>query len=274
MDKEHSGIQVIARAAAILRAVGRDPVSLGTLARQTGLPRSTVQRIVDALAAEQFLEAGETGVRLGWGLARLAQLASSDVVLAVRPHLEDLFASTHESVDIAARHGAEVSFLDRIVSDQELRVVPITDKPRPLHAMANGKAILAGMADAEVERLMAGKLVRLTDTTITTMPALLAELATIRENGFSYDREEHVAGVCAIGATIAAPGLAPHAISVAVPASRFYTNLESLQESVQLAKHAIEATLTDLQESGGQAWFQKKSGSEHILARKRGQDKA
>jgi len=251
MDKENGGIQVIARAAAILRAVGRDPVSLGTLARQTGLPRSTVQRIVDALAAEQFVEAGETGVRLGWGLARLAQLASSDVVQAARPHLEDLFASTHESVDIATRHGAEVSFLDRIVSDQELRVVPITDKPRPLHAMANGKAVLAGMADSDVERLMEGKLVRLTDATITTMPALLAELAAIREHGFSYDREEHFPGVCAIGATIRVPGLAPHAISVAVPASRFDANLQLLQDSIRLAQRAIEATLTDLQGSGG-----------------------
>ena len=55
MDKEAGGIQVIARAAAILRAVGRQGMSLGALARDTGLPRSTVQRIVDALATEHFV---------------------------------------------------------------------------------------------------------------------------------------------------------------------------------------------------------------------------
>ena len=68
MQKDTGGIQVIARAAAILRALGREGMSLGALAKQTGLPRSTVQRIVDALAAEDFVEAGDAGVRLGWGL--------------------------------------------------------------------------------------------------------------------------------------------------------------------------------------------------------------
>lgn len=100
-----------------------------------------------------FVEAGDAGVRLGWGLGRLAQLAQSDIVLAARPYLEALFEATHESVDISARQGSEVSFLDRIVSDQELRAVPIANKPRRLHAMANGKALLSSMSDAQVERL-------------------------------------------------------------------------------------------------------------------------
>ena len=45
------GIQVIARAAAVLRALRDAPsgLSLGALAEATGLPRSTVQRIVAAL---------------------------------------------------------------------------------------------------------------------------------------------------------------------------------------------------------------------------------
>lgn len=247
MQKDTGGIQVIARAAAILRALGREGMSLGALAKQTGLPRSTVQRIVDALAAEDFVEAGDAGVRLGWGLGRLAQLAQSDIVLAARPHLEALFEATHESVDISARQGSEVSFLDRIVSDQELRVVPIANKPRRLHAMANGKALLSSMSDAEVERLLQDSLLAMTPHTITTLPALLADLALARASGFSHDREEHALGVCAIGTAIRVPGLPALAISVAAPASRFDASLPAFQQALQTARAAIEQSLAALQ---------------------------
>lgn len=246
VQHDKGGIQVIARAAAILRALGREGISLGALAKETGLARSTVQRIVDALAQENLVEAGEAGVRLGWGLGQLAQLAQSDIVLAVRPHLEALFERTRESVDLSARHGREVAFLDRIISDQELRVVPISDKPRPLHSMANGKALLASLADAQVERLLPGVLAALTAHTITALPVLLAELAQVRASGVSFDREEHALGVCALGAAVCVPGLAPHAISIAVPATRFDSSMPALQEALLQARADIEASLRAL----------------------------
>ena len=51
------GIQVIARAANILRALEGEGegLSLGEIAARVDLPRSTVQRIVTALADEQLL---------------------------------------------------------------------------------------------------------------------------------------------------------------------------------------------------------------------------
>lgn len=246
MDKESNGtggIQVIARAAAILRAVGREGVSLGTLARQTGLPRSTVQRIVDALAAENFVEAGEAGVRLGWGLGRLAQIAHSDIIVRVRPYLESLFQATNETVDFAFRNGKEVAFLDRIISEQELRVVPVTNKSRPLYAMANGKALLSVMSDDEVGTLLNSAFDCLTPATVGDLSKLLAMLAAIREEGFSYDREEHAAGVCAISTTVCVHGVPPHAISVVVPAQRFEVQLPAMRDALREARSGMEAAL-------------------------------
>jgi len=243
MDKEAGGIQVIARAAAILRAVGRQGMSLGALARDTGLPRSTVQRIVDALATEHFVEAGEDGVKLGGGIRQLAQATHTDVVQAVRPFLEALYDATGETVDIACRGGREVVFLDRINSTQELRVVSITDKPRPLHAMANGKALLACMgADAGL-RLMEKHLIRLTEHTVHTCEDLVANIEAIRQEGFAYDREEHAVGVCAIGVPIRVPGLQAHAISVALPTSRFEGSRELIKEKLRQTQIAVEAAL-------------------------------
>ncbi|MGI9493370.1 MAG: helix-turn-helix domain-containing protein, partial [Geminicoccaceae bacterium] len=57
------GIQVIARAASILRALGEDTsgMSLGQIADKVGLPRSTVQRIVGALQAERLVISSTSG---------------------------------------------------------------------------------------------------------------------------------------------------------------------------------------------------------------------
>src|ERR1700688_1979974 len=91
----HSQVQVIARAAAILRALEDEAagLSLGQIAQRVNLPRSTVQRIVAALEAEKFLiAASPTGrVRLGPTILRLAASARTDVAAVAPPSLTQLF---------------------------------------------------------------------------------------------------------------------------------------------------------------------------------------
>lgn len=237
------GIQVIARAVAVLRALEQEGSSLGTLAKATGLPRSTVQRIVDSLAAENLVETGDTGVRPGWGLQQLAQKGQSMVAQRVRPHLQALFEATHETVDISTFHGRQVTFLDRIISDQELRVVPINDRPRPLHAMANGKAMLSCLNDRQLAAMLPDPFTPLTAHTVSSLADLKAELRMIRSDGFSYDREEHVVGICAIGTPLDVPGLQPHAISAVMPVSRFEDRLPLLRDALHRCRVDMEAAL-------------------------------
>ena len=67
----------------------------------------------------------------------------------------------------------------------------------PANCTASGKALLSALSDDEVRRLYAGRkeLPRLTDRSITALPKLLAELATIRSEGCSIDDEETVKGM-------------------------------------------------------------------------------
>jgi len=226
------GIQVIARAAAILRALGPESMSLGAIARETMLPRSTVQRIVDALAAERLVEAGESGVRPGWGLQRLTTVGEVDVVSVAHPHLEWLFEQTRETVDLAMGQGKEVVFLDHIVCDQTLRVVPIIERPRALHLMANGKAILSAMSDATVRKLFDGKRGRSGDH--VHPDALLKELATIRKSGFSFDRAGH-----AEASTPSAPRFALKACALRAVACRAIMPLRGRPRQIQKCAQGV-----------------------------------
>lgn len=241
-DGSH-GIQVIARAAAILRALGPEAMSLGEIARETALPRSTVQRIVDALAAEQLVEAGAKGVRPGWGLQRLATTGEAGVVAAMHPHLAWLFEQTRETVDFSMGQGREVVFLDRIVSDQTLRVVPLLDRPRVLHVMANGKAVLSTMSDQAIERLLAP---RVGSSTSVDLPQLMKEIEQVRRSGFAFDRGGHSEGVNAVGTPVMVTGLRPYALSIAAPSIRFERSVERFKEALHECRRRCEDELSRL----------------------------
>lgn len=91
-DEKTGGIQVIARAAKILNALGEQPggMSLGEIAQAVELPRSTVQRIVAALdSAELVRSSGAGGLRLGPALLKLISSVHTDVVDLVSPLLEN-----------------------------------------------------------------------------------------------------------------------------------------------------------------------------------------
>lgn len=218
------GIQVIARAAAILREVGAQPdgLSLGKLASATGLARSTVQRIVDALEMEHLVQAGAGGVRPGWGLRRLGELPGSGIAQELRGALYQLFEATHETIDLSTLSAGEVLFMDRFLSDQPERALPSVGAIYPAYTMSSGKALLAGLSDHDVAALYGdAPLQRLTDHTVTDLAALQRQLDEIRAGGFAYDREEHAAGKSAIGLPVGVHQGVLLAISVVMPSARF-----------------------------------------------------
>ncbi len=244
-NKLTNGIQVISRAVAILQVLDSTSRSLGNIAAQTGLPRSTVQRIVDALAQENLVECGSAGVRLSWGIQNIASKACSGTGKIAKPALERLFSDTHETVDISTARGCEVSFIERIISDQELRVVPFPDKPRPLHAMANGKALLSLYNDEQIRELYPCEPEALTPRTMTRLDDLMLQVAEIRRCGFAYDTEEHVVGVCGIGLPLPLPGRGDYALSVVMPASRFAESKHAVEKSLMICRDTILEALRD-----------------------------
>ena len=120
-------VQVIARAAAILRSLEDQPsgLSLGQIAQRVGLARSTVQRIVSALEVEKLvIAASPTGrVRLGPAILRLATSVQTDFVTIARPFMVKLSNELRETVDVASVKRDHLVFIDQVVGPQRLRTV-------------------------------------------------------------------------------------------------------------------------------------------------------
>jgi DNA-binding IclR family transcriptional regulator len=248
VEKEKSQIQVIARAGAILRALENEAagLSLGQIAQRVDLARSTVQRIVAALAAEKLVIAVSPmgRVRLGPAILRLAASVRTDFVALARPFLVRLSHELHETVDLATVKRDHLVFIDQVIGPQRLRTVSAVGEAFPLGCTANGKAYLAELDDGAVAALLGRRFPARTANTLTTLPALLAELKTVRKTGVAFDREEHTVGISAAG--VALRDLAGNyvAISVPVPSSRFKEHQTRIAARLLATKRTIEGHLT------------------------------
>jgi DNA-binding IclR family transcriptional regulator len=247
---DKSQVQVIARAAAILRALEEQPagLSLGQIAQRVELARSTVQRIVAALAAEKLLiAASPTGrVRLGPTILRLAASARTDFVATARPFLVRLSDELSETVDLAAIKRDHLIFVDQVIGPQRLRAVSAIGETFPLYCTANGKAYLAQLDEVAVARLIGTHFERRTANTITRLNDLLKELKAVRKSGVAFDREEHSVGICAAGVVIRDPLGNDLAISVPVPTQRFYAQEKVIVQRLLATRRALDEQLASV----------------------------
>src|SRR6266700_2506011 len=200
VTNDKSQVQVIARAAAILRALEheRHGLSLGEIAQRANLARSTVQRIVAALETEKLVIAATPNgrVRLGPTILRLAASVRSDFIRLARPFLERLSEELHETVDLSTVKKDHLVFIDQVIGSQRLRAVSAVGDTFPLYCTANGKAYLAQLADSAIEALIGARYDARTPSTLTTIDRLLGDLATVRASEVAFDREEHSIGIC------------------------------------------------------------------------------
>jgi DNA-binding IclR family transcriptional regulator len=240
-------VQVIARAAAILRALEdeADGLSLGQIAQRVNLARSTVQRIVAALAAEKFLIAASPNgrVRLGPTILRLAASARTDFVAIARPFLVQLSSELKETVDLAVVKKDHLVFIDQVIGSHRLRAVSAVGETFPLHCTANGKAYLAGLETDAIARLIGTSYEQRTPRTLTRLEDLLKDLKSVRKTGVAFDREEHTQGICAAGVATRDPLGNVIAISVPVPAQRFYQHQRNIAAQLRATKEALERRL-------------------------------
>jgi DNA-binding IclR family transcriptional regulator len=219
------GIQVIARAAAILRVLERCPdgLSLGQIAKAAGLARSTVQRIVAALAMENFVTTAgpNAGVRLGAGLIGIAAAGGSSTAALLRPHLRALGEEVGETVDLAVLSGGSAVFVDQVPGRQRLMAVSAVGERFPLHCTANGKAVLACMAEADAFELIGKSVAEHPEHPLADRSALLRDIDKARQTHLAFDFEEHREGITVVGTALLDWFGRPIAISVPTPSLRF-----------------------------------------------------
>lgn len=235
-EERHGGIQVIARAARIMRALQDHPdgLSLGQIARSVGLARSTVQRIVASLAAEEFLSTQDQGggVRIGPALLRLAGSMGAGVADQLAPHLRAFGEELGETVDLAILSGGSAVFVDQAPGRHRLVAVSAIGARFPLHCTANGKAMLACFSESDAADLIEKSVAEHPDYPLGDRRKLERQVAEARRKHLAFDLGEHGEGIHAVGAALLDAYGRPLAISIPVPEQRFAQQRDALAQKL------------------------------------------
>ena len=230
------------KALAILAAFneGRPELGVSELADELGLHKSTVSRLLATLHARGLVRREGDRFSPGPELARLGGLAIRGLALVrlARAPLEELARDTGETVNLAVADGDQALNVHQVQTAHYVGMVDWTGRRAPLHATANGKALLAFGAAAAPP-----KLPRLTARTITSRRALGAELEAVQERGYAVALEELEVGLHAVAAPVFDfAGACVGAVSVSAPAYRL--PVERLAKTGERCVAAADAVFT------------------------------
>jgi IclR family transcriptional regulator, KDG regulon repressor len=208
--RSYRPVKSLLKALSILDTLGDRPGGLGITDLSTALkaPKSTVHRLIATLEVAGYAVFDPPTARyiLGSRLARLGeQLNSQSPLLNFGvATLETLTHQCQEASHLAILEGTEVVYISREESKEPVRISFGMGHRAPAHCTALGKALLAGLTDAEIRMLYQnqGKLQHCTPRTITSLSSLLAEIATIRREGIASDNEEYMPGLRCIAAPV------------------------------------------------------------------------
>ena len=214
------------RALDVLEALARAPHrrALGQLARELGIPKSSLHGILRTMARRGWVETDPGDARFGLGVRALqvgaAYVEADDTISLLTGVLDELAAEFGETVHLGRLDGADVVYLAKRESTHPLRLFSAIGRRLPAHATALGKALLAERPENHLTGRPDGRLTALTRHTITDPDALRADLTATRERGYAVDREENTDGIVCFAVAVPLRSPAVDAISVSVPASR------------------------------------------------------
>jgi len=221
-------VQSLSRAFAILDCFSYEHPQLGVreIARQLGMSASTVGRILAAFNAAGILNQDPSTrlYRMGpkvmmWSAVYTKGLDVREYAL---PVLKELHRLTNETVSLYVLERDERVCVACIESSEIVRVVVRVGERMPLHAGSAGKTLLAFMPPIDAETVIAKPLGKMTAHTITAKSDLLAELETIRKQGYATSNSERFEDVIGLAAPVFdASGKVFAALNVAGPKTRF-----------------------------------------------------
>jgi IclR family transcriptional regulator, KDG regulon repressor len=201
------GSQMLARALGILDVFSaeRTEITLGDLARETGLNKATLLRYLEVLRAARLVERDGAVYHLGLGAFDLGAnyLARLDLHKISRRRMEALAESCSETVSLAILDQGEVVYIEVVRGQAEIGIQSRIGARQPAHCTSLGKVLLAWTPAEDRERwLYSRPLVQLTPNTIGDRETLERHLETVRAQGFAYDEEERAIGIRCVAAPI------------------------------------------------------------------------
>lgn len=218
------------------------------IAADTGLPKSTVHRILQSLLGWGFARAdGNGGYLPGPRILTLAGrvMGRFDPAQHASIALRELRDRTGLAVHFAIRSGDEAVYVDKLEGRRPYQMRSRIGMSVPLHTTAIGKAVLSQLSEDEITKIVQRSGMNpVTRRSITELPLLLRQLAEAAERGYAIDDGENDPGISCIGAAVFDhTGTVTGGVSISALAFEFDFDDQELSAAVIAAARDVSLAL-------------------------------
>jgi DNA-binding IclR family transcriptional regulator len=182
-----------------------------------------VYRIVATLEERRFLEQNPATRRYRIGQAAFVTgqyyVRSNPMFNAAVPRLQAVATTYNVNAFLATLHEDSVLYMSSIQLREPITfLLPAGSRGR-LHTSSLGKVLLAGLDDAQAEKVLRRiSMVPLTPRSQVSVKGLMNELREVRRQGYAMSRDTMVMGLASVGAPVRdASGAVVAAISLSLP---------------------------------------------------------
>ncbi len=237
-------VEALARGLDILAGfdAAHPTMSLTEVASAADLARPTARRLLLTLQEMGYVRSVDGGFQLtpkviGLGMSYVSSLGLWDIA---RPHLEALVRRTGESSSMAQLDGSDIVYVARVSVPKIIALRVDVGTRFPATQTSQGKVLLADLAPAAVERILA-------EPSRAGLPPyigrshgqLLAELTQVRARGWALADEELAPGVRSVAVPVRdATGAVRAAMNVTVHAAETSTEVLLEQHLPKLQRTA------------------------------------
>ena len=219
---ETSPATAVDRALNILEAAAhrREGLTNSEISRRLSIPKSSASYILRTLERRGYLrrDAENGRYRLGLKILSLGREAHAllDVAEIARPFMQALVQRVRLTCHLAVLDHGEAVYIEKVDAPGFFKVNTWVGRRMYVHSTSVGKTLLAWLPKSEVEAILHEQgLKKRTPKTITTLSRFLAELETVRVQGYAVDDEENSVGARCLAVPIFdAQGGVPAAVGV------------------------------------------------------------
>ncbi len=224
-DKSFYLIQSVDYALRILFLIEKEPRSIESLQKETGLKAERIEKILETFIDREWLSYQEESGRYMLGVKCFelgrAYFQHLDVRTLAKPILKEVSEKLQENAYLTTRIGYEVLYIEKHEVEKEVGILSRFGRVLPMYASASGKIYLAYFDEREVEDYFRkAKWIRYTEMTKTPQE-IREELSKIKEEGFSVNIGEYEEDVVSVAAPVFDyAGKVNYTVSVVAPAYR------------------------------------------------------
>lgn len=222
-----TNVNSVVRAMKIIEYLAKKgPSRISDVARDLDLNKSTAYGLLHTLVGVGFVAQEERtqSYRLSVRINELGRLSLTHIPeqTMIYEAMLGLVQTYGETFHLVSSAGDEVIYINKVESEQSIRVATSIGTQMPMYCTAVGKAILMTRSDEEIEAYCDRITWKaFTDYTITSKKALIADLEESRKRQYAVDDNEVQVGMFCAGVPVVLPGYeAQYALSISMPQFR------------------------------------------------------